>query len=188
MKRTLTWIVALCCAIITIPQTSIAQRVQTCGTDEMTQQLIDSDSSIRERYEFDIEQLKQLAQNPENFKLYKKKAVLTIPVVFHVIHNYGPENISKAQILEQMEILNKDFRRRNSDTSKTRSIFKDRAVDCEVEFKLATKDPDGNCTDGITRTVSALTNGGDEDVKDLIRWDYIERSVQERWARDYFTN
>ena len=25
-------------------------------------------------------------------------------------------------------------------------------------------------------------------LTDLIRWDYIERSVQERWARDYFTN
>ena len=63
--------------------------------------------------------------------------------VFHVIHEYGPENISKAQILDQMRILNEDFRRRNADTSKTRAIFKSIAVDCEIEFKMATKDPAG---------------------------------------------
>ncbi|MCB0735533.1 MAG: T9SS type A sorting domain-containing protein [Bacteroidetes bacterium] len=148
------------------------ERVPFCGSDVVTRQLAEKDSTVAQAIQLDLEQLTNLAQNPDASKLFKKKAVVTIPVVFHVIHNYGPENISKAQILEQMEILNKDFRRRNSDTSKTRSIFKDRAVDCEVEFKLATKDPDGNCTDGITRTVSALTYGGDEDVKDLIRWDY----------------
>ena len=36
---------------------------------------------------------------------------------------------------------------------------------------MVTKDPKGNCTDGITRTVSHLTNGGDEDAKQLINWD-----------------
>lgn len=101
----------------------------------------------------------------------KKKAVVTIPLVFHVIHNYGEENISREQILDQVRILNEDFRRQNADASKTRAIFKSRAVDVEVEFKLVTKDPNGNCTDGITRTVSHLTYGGDDEVKKIIRWD-----------------
>src|SRR5258705_9220048 len=42
--------------------------------------------------------------------------VYVIPVVFHVLHNYGPENISKAQIIDCIDALNEDFRKRNADT------------------------------------------------------------------------
>ncbi|HEX2617585.1 MAG TPA: M43 family zinc metalloprotease, partial [Flavobacteriales bacterium] len=37
-------------------------------------------------------------------------------------------------------------------------------------FRLAQLDPQGNCTKGITRTVSELTNDGTQDMKDLIDW------------------
>ena len=70
-----------------------------------------------------------------------------------------------------MRVLNEDFMRLNPDTVDTRDIFKGVAANCNIQFKLATTDPYGNCTDGITRTVSPLTNGGDEDAKKLIDWD-----------------
>lgn len=142
-----------------------AQHVQ-CGTDQFVDAQIVQGKELAES----IYQVPQAILEYDDDK-HGKKAVVTIPVVFHVIHEYGPENISKAQILDQMRILNEDFRRRNADTALTRAIFKSSAVDCEIEFKLATKDPQGGCTDGITRTVSNLTNGGDEDAKDLIKWD-----------------
>jgi PKD repeat protein len=99
-----------------------------------------------------------------------------VPVVFHIIHEGGPENISKAQILDQMRILNLDFRKRNDDTANIPGPFKAVAADCNVEFRLAKKDPSGRCTDGIDRIFSHLTNNvpyGFQDtmVKYLSVWD-----------------
>src|SRR5690349_20545549 len=48
-----------------------------------------------------------------------KDEVIVIPVVVHVLYNTPAENISDAQILSQLEVLNKDYRRLNSDTTNT---------------------------------------------------------------------
>lgn len=93
-----------------------------------------------------------------------------IPIVFHVFHNGGPENISKQRILEQVEILNKDFQRLNSDTNETNPIYKSIAANCDIEFRLAKIDPNGNCTDGIVRVKTDLTYNADDNIKALSRW------------------
>ncbi|MFT5725568.1 MAG: PKD repeat protein [Bacteroidia bacterium] len=157
--------ILLLLSYVSISVLGFSQHVH-CGTDEF----------VKEQISKGVEQPTLVYSVPEevlNFSdlSHGKKAVVTIPIVFHVIHEYGAENISNAQILDQMRIINEDFRRQNADTALTRGIFKSIATDCEIEFKLATKDPSGNCTDGITRTVSALTNGGDEAAKQLIVWD-----------------
>ena len=95
-----------------------------------------------------------------------------IPVVFHVIHNYGPENISKAQILDAMDIFNKSFQKLYADSVLVASAFRPIMADCQIEFRLAQIDPNGNCTDGITRTVSSLTYNAGDNVKALIDWPY----------------
>ncbi|UPT65747.1 MAG: hypothetical protein M0D57_14645 [Sphingobacteriales bacterium JAD_PAG50586_3] len=92
-----------------------------------------------------------------------EKAVRIIPVVFHVLHDGGPENISKAQIEDQIRILNEDFRRLNADTVNTPQPFKAVAADCNIEFRLANKDPQGNCTDGIIRINTPKTNDASDD-------------------------
>jgi PKD repeat protein len=93
-----------------------------------------------------------------------------VPVVFHIIHNNGPENISDAQVQDQMRILNEDFNKQNPDWDNVRPEFLDLVADVSIEFRLAQKDPQGNCTSGITRTVSTLTNVGDQSMKALIQW------------------
>jgi hypothetical protein len=98
------------------------------------------------------------------------RATHVIPVVFHIIHNNGPENISDAQILDQMRILNEDFSRTNPDWDNVKAEFLGIVANVDVEFRLARKDPQGNCTSGITRTVSTLTNVGDQSMKALIQW------------------
>lgn len=86
-----------------------------------------------------------------------------IPTVFHVLHQGGTENISKEQIEDQMRILNEDFQRQNADTTNTRAEFLDVAANANVEFRLAKLDPQGNCTDGIVRIITPLTeNASDE--------------------------
>lgn len=86
----------------------------------------------------------------------KKKAqtgnIKIIPVVVHIIHNGGTENISDAQIQSQIDVLNEDFRKisgTNGDGN---------GVDTEVEFCLARITPNGKCTNGIVRVQSTLTN------------------------------
>jgi PKD repeat protein len=97
--------------------------------------------------------------------------VYIIPVVFHVIHEGGSENISTAQIQSAIDILNRDYRKQNADTSAIVPAFVDLAADTHIEFRLATRDPDGDCHPGINRIVSDLTNDGYNDaMKELIYW------------------
>ena len=93
-----------------------------------------------------------------------------IPVVFHIIHNNGPENSSNEQVIDAVRVLNDDFNKLNADWDNVNAAFLGLVADVGVQFRLATKDPFGNCTNGITRTVSTLTYQGDQDMKDLVQW------------------
>lgn len=75
-----------------------------------------------------------------------------IPVVIHVIHDGGTNNISDAQIQSQIDVLNEDYRKRIGTNGYGTG------VDTEVEFCLAKKDPLGKCTNGIIRIKSPLSN------------------------------
>ncbi|MCI4671674.1 MAG: PKD domain-containing protein [Bacteroidia bacterium] len=77
--------------------------------------------------------------------------IYTLPVVFHVIYSKPEENISKEQILSQLEVLNRDYRRTNADKERTPRAFGNIAVDPGIEFCLAGVDPQGQPTDGIHR-------------------------------------
>ncbi len=145
-------------------------QIHKCGTDEYAAEILKTNPDLLKSITAYNDEISKL--NTSDQKLSKKGTTRTIPVVFHVIHTYGPENISKAQIEDQLRIMNEAYQRLNSDTSATRSIFKGVASDMDIEFKLARKDPNGNCTEGITRTYSNLTDGGDDAVKNLIRWPY----------------
>ncbi len=86
----------------------------------------------------------------------KENEVYQIPVVVHVIHN-GEEigagtNLSDEKIIEQINLLNKDFRRTNDDAINTPLEYQNVWADVEIEFVLAVRDPEGLPTTGITRT------------------------------------
>ena len=115
-------------------------------------------------------------------------AALTIPVVVHVLYKNPNQNNSDAQIHSQIAILNADYRRLNADTSNTPVEFDSIAADIEVEFCLASLDPDGNPTNGITRT---STQGGQllgwfspifEDAK------YDSTGGHDAWPADQYLN
>lgn len=89
----------------------------------------------------------------------------TIPVVFHILHTYGTENISDAQIEDAMMILNRDYNKQNPDTANIVAAFQGIAANAGITFKLAKLDPNGNCTNGIDRIYTPLTNIGDDDAK-----------------------
>lgn len=95
-----------------------------------------------------------------------------IPVVFHVIYTTNAGNISDAQITDQIAILNKEFKRLQADTVLTPAAFKSVAAGFNVEFRLATLDPNGNCTNGINRIYNTLSNCSfaQDDIKALSYW------------------
>jgi hypothetical protein len=80
-----------------------------------------------------------------------------------VVHNTASEKISQAQVTSQIAVLNRDFRAKNLDKSKVPTVWKGLVADPMIEFELATKDPDGNPTNGITYTQTAQTSFGDDD-------------------------
>lgn len=90
-----------------------------------------------------------------------KATVYKIPVVFHILHTNGTENISKEQVADAVAILNRDYRKLNSDANNVQTPFQGMPTDVEIEFELAKKAPNGACFAGITRTVTALTDNGD---------------------------
>lgn len=87
-----------------------------------------------------------------------ERTVVTIPVVVHIVYNVAAENIADAQVYNQIDVLNKDFSRTNSDVGETPAYFAGVAANCEVQFCLATVDPSGNPTTGITRTSTTKTS------------------------------
>ena len=92
----------------------------------------------------------------------EKATVYKIPVVFHVLHNNGIENITDEQIFDALTILNRDYRLLNADANNVQSEFAGMPTDIEVEFLLATKAPNGACFKGITRTMNAISYDGSD--------------------------
>lgn len=89
-----------------------------------------------------------------------------IPVVVHVVWNTAAQNISDAQIASQIDVLNRDFRRSNSDVEATPAPFLPFTADARVEFALATSDPHGAATTGIERRQTGVSAfGADDGVK-----------------------
>jgi hypothetical protein len=90
--------------------------------------------------------------------LQDRAEVLTIPVVVHIVFNSDAENLADSVIFNQIATLNEDYRRLNTDADNLRDTFNTIVGDTFIEFQLATVDPDGNPTTGITRTNTDVTS------------------------------
>ncbi len=106
---------------------------------------------------------------------HTKKSTLNIPIVVHVVHrvshvNVGSgTNISDAQIEDALRILNEDYSKTNPEFPNPASVggrndFLSYAENPDLQFCLATTDPSGNTTTGITRTASTK-NSFDADTE-----------------------
>jgi PKD repeat protein len=140
-----------------------------CGTDSMTAEAMRQyPDYARERRKF--EAFVRSLNNQDIARLNSGPGY-TIPIVIHVIHTYGADNISDAQVTDAVRIINEDFSKTNPDTTAITLAYRPINANVGFQFKLAKKDPNGNCTTGITRTYSTLTNNADNNVKGLIMWD-----------------
>ncbi len=139
-----------------ISATLQAQTTKRCGTDKYSA-LISQRFPQVEANRIAMEQEYYNAVTSPQEKSTSSGAKYVIPVVVHVIHrpqdaNPGTvSNVSDERIAQQIAILNQDYRNFGG------SNFSSDAVDTQIEFQLAKKDPDGNCTDGVNRIPSVLS-------------------------------
>lgn len=150
--------------------TGIAQELKHCGTTEAMNKLFAEHPEIYQQYlqEEEANRLKDQEAYAQGYPGMNNRSAVplyTIPVVFHIIHQNGTENITDAQIHDQMRILNEDYSKMNANNANTVAAFQSISADCQIAFKLAQKDPNGNCTNGIDRIYSAETNIGDDGSK-----------------------
>ncbi len=140
-----------------------AQQTNYCGTTEKENALRESHPEILiEEQKLDQFVKDWISANPGNLR---DEQWYVIPIVFHIIHDYGVENISDAQIRDAVDILNEDYQLRNADTTAIVSSFQDVKGKVNVEFRLANKTPGGQCTNGINHIHSLSTNIGDDGSK-----------------------
>ena len=162
-------------------QLAFAQEIIRCATyqlDSIARQK--SPQIMQNRLDFERQIQSYLADYQRNARVAAE--VIKIPVVVHVIHNNVQgviggttnTNISDEQIFSEIKVLNEDYRKKASTLGFNTNPV---GVDTEIEFFLALRDPDGNATNGITRTYSSQTsfspyNSTDQDrLAGLSSWD-----------------
>lgn len=154
-----------------------AQR--NCGSMENLERLQSIDPQIKTNIDAIERHTQEYIQKPH----LHTRTVVSIPVVVHVLYNITEENISDAQIQSQIDVLNKDFRKLNSDIGSVPTAFAGLAADSEVEFCLATVDPNGATTTGITRTSTTKTSFGTDD-----KMKYTAQGGKDAWNTSKYLN
>jgi hypothetical protein len=136
-------------------------KIIRCFTTEKMAEAVAKNPDIRKRQALTEARINRyIEQEKQAFKGRTAPPVYTIPVVVHIIYRTNAQNLSNQRVYEQLQVLNEDYRRTNSDAGNVPSDFAGIVADTEIEFCLATKDPSNNATTGITRTQTTVTNIG----------------------------
>jgi hypothetical protein len=157
------------------------EQLRNCATDEYNAQLLINNPNMMGSDSFERQMAPKIEAIKRQLESGASRALqFTIPVVVHVIHNGEPigtgANISDAQVLSQIQVLNEDFRRITGSNGFNNDPD---GADVEVEFCLAKQDPEGCVTTGIDRVnMSAVSTtwsgpGGNTDsvLKPATTWD-----------------
>lgn len=156
MKKTLLSVMTVGLALL-IGQNTFAQtQYKRCATDEYMEEQKKLDPTLEARLQLIEQQTQEWIA--KNYKNPSPKVVVKIPIVFHIVYKTAAENISDQMCLDQLKVLNDDYRKKNADWTNTPSVYQSLVADCEVEFCLAKKDPAGANTTGITRTQTTVTS------------------------------
>lgn len=136
-------------------------KIIRCFTNEKMEEAIAANPDIRKRQVLTKARINRyIEQERLSFKGRSSAPVYTVPVVVHIVYRTAAQNISDQRVYEQLQVLNEDYRRTNSDASNVPTDFVGIVADTEIEFCLATKDPSNNSTTGITRTQTSVQNIG----------------------------
>lgn len=111
------------------------------------------------------------------------------PVVIHVVMREPLQPVSVAQALQQVDVLNADFAGHGNNVGQLSDEFRSLIGDAQMKFCLATVDPQGQPTSGITHTITtvkdiALQSGYGGRI--AIHWD--ELGGKEGWDPTRYIN
>lgn len=146
--------------------TAINAQNNWCGTVAMEQKFIAEHPELAAQIANEQAQLEQEIQaRLASWKQNRSTDAVnyTIPVVFHIIHNGGPENISDEKIYAQIDRLNADYNGYQDDSADVHPPFKSIMGNANIQFVLAQIDPNGNPTNGIMRYQETPPGGGYSD-------------------------
>lgn len=124
--------------------------------------------------------LKDEAEFQNYLKNRNKSESYTIPVVVHIVKNedHDEMDITDQEIYRQIEILNEAYNSLNVDINQTPEMFDSLIGNPQIEFCLATVDPEGYATSGITRSTTdvltfstSLDNIKHSDLGGVDAWD-----------------
>ncbi len=160
----------------------MSERRRTCGAMIHHEILMETDPDYRQQ-RLSIEMASREYET-DSARARAVFPIITIPVVVHVVYNTAAQNISDAQIASQIRILNEDYRMQNADRSGIPDPFKPLAADAKIEFKLAVRDPDGNSTNGITRTFTRERSF--DSFSDSVKFN--STGGKDAWPRDKYLN
>lgn len=139
---------------------------QHCGNVVAEKQLLEKNPQLIAP----IQQLEEYLNSIDLTKLERnKRGDYIINLVYHVLHNYGSENISDQQIFSDVKALNENYNKKNADTIDVVPAFQNLIANVGFEFKLANRDPEGNCTNGIDRINTYKTYFANDQSK-LNQW------------------
>jgi hypothetical protein len=177
MKKALTLSI-ICFLIVVSGKAQVPQinnPVEMCGINQAQREL----GLIDPNYLRELEEFQQVIEYYSSLQTPGRAAILTIPVVVHVIHLSteavgSGRNLSDARIQAQIQVLNNDFNALNANwTSGTPTVFRTLRGNPEIQFCLATRDANGNATTGITRHVytdPTSTNTIENTIKPATYW------------------
>lgn len=148
-----------CLAGITSLSVQAQQQAEKCGFNYAVEYLNQKNPNYKQQINDAYQQWVIEANTKQN---KNDKSIYVVPVVFHVVWNSNnpQENLDDSVLIEQINVLNEDFRRLNADTVNMRSGFTPLVSDGQIEFQLACVDTNGNATDGIVRVQTSTTFGG----------------------------
>ncbi|MEZ5006815.1 MAG: T9SS type A sorting domain-containing protein [Chitinophagales bacterium] len=147
MNRSLPVILLLTFMVSTLwAQTAKVTNYTRCVTDEYQESLRNQYPQMPTKQDFESWMAAKVAEKKANPN--QRLATIKIPYVVHVVHGGQPigtgPNITAAQVNAQIQQINDDFRRENSDASNTPADFLPVAAAWDVEFVPAVVDPNGN--------------------------------------------
>jgi len=154
--------------LVALPLAPLAGQSFSCGADPMRLRLFEQQPALRALHEqWEQQRQDRLTQGTTEAAKGAAAALYTIPVVVHIVHQNGAENISDAQVAAGIQMLNDAF-------ANTGYYDQGNGAATPFRFCLARRRPDGSATSGINRLASPLTNmimeTQDLPLKNLSRW------------------
>jgi len=177
-------ILILISSLLLINTTSYCQENSRCRQDQAFEELKEKDpityNSIKEQLENHTKEGEEIGKKG----IQKSTGKYIIPIVFHVLHDNGPEKISEEQIIDAVRILNEDFNAMSPDTGDIDPLFWPIYANIGIEFRLAQIDPNGNCSNGINYYEDAKNMHGDS-----CEWGVVQSQwYPNQWDYDKYLN